>query len=55
MIIVTILGSQKLEEFDLIKTMPTKLHAAPTLPPHIEPILTLFPPEVDHEDAPMNL
>ena len=55
MIIVTILGSQKLEEFDLIKTMPTKLHVAPTLPPHIEPILTLFPPEGDHEDAPMNL
>ena len=54
MIIATILGSQKLEEFDLIKTMPTKAHAAPTLPPHIEPILTLFPPEADHEDAPMN-
>ena len=48
------LGSRKLEDFDLIKTMPTKAHAAPTLPPHVEPILTLFPPEVDHEDVPMN-
>ena len=55
MIIATILGSQKLEDFDLIKTMPTKAHAAPTLPPHVEPILTLFPQESDHEDIPMNL
>ena len=54
MIIATILGSQKLEDFDLIKTMPTKAHAAPMLPPHMEPILTLFPPELDHKDAPMN-
>ena len=54
MIIATILGSQKLEEFDLIKTMPTKVHAAPTLPPNVDPILTLFPPEADHEDAPMS-
>ena len=29
MIIATILGFKKLEEFDLIKTMPTKAHAAP--------------------------
>ena len=54
MIIVTILGSQKLEEFDLIKTMPMKAHAAPTLPPNVDPILTLFPPEADHKDAPMS-
>ena len=54
MIIATILGSQKLEELDLIKTMPTKAHAAPMLPPHVEPVLTLFPPEVDHKDAPVN-
>ena len=54
MIIATILGSQKLEDFDLIKTMPTKAHAAPMLLPHVELILTLFPPEADHEDAPMN-
>ena len=54
MIIATILGSQKLEEFDLIKTMPTKVHAAPTLPPNIDPILNLFPTEADHEDAPMS-
>ena len=50
----TILGSQKLEDFDLIKTMPTKAHAVPTLPPHVELVLTLFLPEVDHEDVPMN-
>ena len=55
MIIATILGSQKLEEFDLIKTMPMKAHAAPTLPPNVDPILTLFPPEADHKDAPMSL
>ena len=55
MIIVTILGSQKLEEFDLIKTMPTKVHVAPTLPPNVDPILTLFLPEADHKDAPMSL
>ena len=54
MIIATILGSQKLEELDLIKTMPTKAHAVPMLPPHVEPVLTLFPPEADHKDAPMN-
>ena len=54
MIIATILGSQKLEEFDLIKTMPTKVHAAPTLPPNVDPILTLFLPEADHKDAPMS-
>ena len=54
MIIATILGSQKLEEFDLIKTMPTKEHAAPTLSPNVNPILTLFLPDADHEDAPMN-
>ena len=54
MIIATILGSQKLEDFDLIKTMPTKAHAVPLLPPHVELVLTLFLPEVDHEDVPMN-
>ena len=54
MIIATILGSQKLEELDLIKTMLTKAHAVPMLLPHVEPVLTLFPPEADHKDAPMN-
>ena len=54
MIIATILGSQKLEYFNLIKTVPTKAHAAPTLLPHVEPVLTLFPPEADHQDVPMN-
>ena len=28
--------------------------AVPTLLPHVEPILTLFPPEADHKDVPMN-
>ena len=55
MIIATILGSQKLEVFDLIKTMSTKAHAAPTLPQNVDPILTLFPPEANHKDAPMSL
>ena len=54
MIIATILGSQQLEELDFVKTMPTKAHAAPTLPSEIKPVLTLFPPEADHKDAPMN-
>ena len=54
-IIAAILGSQKLEDFDLIKTLPTKAHAAPTLLLHVKPILTLFPPDTDHKDAPMNL
>ena len=35
--------------------MPTKAHAAPTFPPYIKPILTLFPLEANHEDVPMNL
>ena len=51
MIIATILSSQKLEEFDLVKTVPTKADAAPTLPPHVEPVLTLFPPESDEKDV----
>ena len=53
MIIATILSSQKLEEFDLVKTVPTKADAAPTLPPHVQPVLTLFPPESDQDDIPM--
>ena len=53
MIISTILASQKLEEFQMIKTVPMKAEAASTLPPHVEPILTLFPPEVeDGKNAP---
>ena len=54
MIIATILGSQQLGELDLVKTMPTKAQAAPTLPSEIKSILTLLPPEADHKDAPMN-
>ena len=53
MIIATILSSQKLEEFDLVKTVPTRAEAAPTLPPHVEPVLTLFPPESTDNDIPM--
>ena len=53
MIIATILSSQKLEEFDLVKTVPTKVEAAPTLPPHVEPVLTLFPPESNEKNIPM--
>ena len=54
MIIATILGSQQLEELDLVKTMPTKAQAEPTLPSDIKTVLTLFPLEADHKDAPMN-
>ena len=35
-IIATNLGSQKLEDFELIKIMRTRAEAAPTLPPHVE-------------------
>ena len=53
MIITTILSSQKLEEFDLVKTIPTKAEAAPTLPSHVEPVLTPFPPEPIDEEIPL--
>ena len=53
MMIATILSSQKLEEFDLVKTMPTRAEAAPTLPPHVKPVLTLFPPESTKDEIPM--
>ena len=54
MIIAMILGSQQLEDLDLVKTMPTKAQAAPTLSPDIKPVLTLFPPRSGSQDAPMN-
>ena len=54
MIIATILSSQKLEEFEIIKSIPTHVEAAPTLPPHVEPVLTLFPPDVNADGAPMS-
>ena len=44
MIIATIFGSQKLEDFEIIKAMSTRVEVTPTLPSHVEPILTLFPP-----------
>ena len=45
--IATILGSQQLDEYQMVKSIPQGANAAPTLPPHVQPILTLFPP---HED-----
>ena len=54
MIIATILSSQKLEEFEIIKSIPTHAEAAPTLPPYVEPVLMLFPPEVNEDGAPMS-
>ena len=54
MIIATILSSQKLEEFEIIKSIPTCVEAAATLPPHVEPVLTLFPPDVNEDGAPMS-
>ena len=53
LIIAMILSSQRLEEFELIKTISPGADSAPTLPPHIGPILTLFPPEADDEDIPL--
>ena len=54
MIIATILSSQKLEEFEIVKSIPTRVEAAPTLPPHVEPVLMLFPPDVNKDGAPMS-
>ena len=39
MIIATILSLQKLEEFKIIKSIPTHVEAAPTLPPHVDQCL----------------
>ena len=54
LIITTILSSQRLEEFELIKTIPPGVDAAATLQPHIEPILTLFPPEAKDDNLPLS-
>ena len=55
-IIGTILASQQLDEWQIIKTVPIKAEAGPTLRPDVQHILTLFPPhETNGEDAPMSL
>ena len=54
-IIGTILASQQLDEWQIIKIVPIKAEAGPTLRPDVQPILTLFPPhEMNGEDAPMS-
>ena len=54
-IIATILASQQLDEWRIIKTVPIKAEAGPTLRPDVQLILTLFPPhETNREDAPMS-
>ena len=51
----TILASQQLDEWQIIKTVPIKAEAGPTLRPDVQPILTLFPPhETNREDASMS-
>ena len=54
-IIGTILASQQLAEWQIIKTVPIKAEAGPTLRPNVQPILTLFPlHEINGEDVPMS-
>ena len=54
-IIGTILASQQLDEWQIIKTVPIKAEAGPTLRPDVQPILMLFPlHEINGEDAPMS-
>ena len=53
MIIATILSSQKLEEFELVKSIPMRAEDAPTLPPHVGLVLTLCPPDTSEDDTPM--
>ena len=54
-IIGTILASQQLDEWQIIKTVPIKAEAGLTLRPDIQPILMFFPPhEINREDAPMS-
>ena len=53
-IIGTILDSQQLDEWQIVKTVPIKAEARPTLRPDVQPILMLFPPhEINGEDVPM--
>ena len=54
-IIATILALQQLDEWQIVKTVPIKAEAGPTLRPDVQPILMLFPPhETNREDAPMS-
>ena len=54
-IIGTILALQQLDEWQIVKTVPIKAEAGPTLRPDVQPILMLFPPhETNGEDAPMS-
>ena len=53
-IIGTILASQQLDEWQMVKTVPVKADAAPTLHPDVQPILTLFPPhDTNGEEEPL--
>ena len=54
-IIATILAMQQLDEWQIVKLVPIKAEAGPTLRPDVQPILTLFPlHETNGEDAPMS-
>ena len=54
-IIAPILASQQLDEWQIVKTVPIKAEAGPTLRPDVQPILMLFPPhETNGKDAPMS-
>ena len=54
-IIATILALQQLDKWQIVKTVPIKAEAGPTLRPDVQPILMLFPPhEMNGEDAPMS-
>ena len=54
-IIATILALQQLDEWQIVKMVPIKAEAGPTLKPDVQPILTLFPPhETNGKDVPMS-
>ena len=49
------MASQQLDEWQIVKAVPVKVEAEPTLKPDVQPILTLFPlHEINGEDAPMS-
>ena len=54
-ILGTIVALQQLDEWQIVKMVPIKAEAGPTLRPDVQPILMLFPPhETNREDAPMS-
>ena len=53
-IIGTILASQQLDEWQIIKTVPIKAEAGPTLRPNVQLILMLFPLHENNGDVPMS-